>query len=272
MIVIHRISLRPTEKQRNALQELGVKLPAGVALPGGGPPHVAFDVEESHPNWDALERLFREWDVGDFVSTRFSTDEVSAAKWLELVPEWHHGYPQPEQNFGFLETTYDQADWCAECGMGLKQKAPFRMKGEPKWGRRGVLQLNWVFDEFFVTPEVWSGIFEPRGVGCRPVMNVKGAPLKTVVQLVVTEEVGIVTEGLAPERCAKCGRVKFKPATRGFFPSLTTLPTGAIARTKEAFGSGAAAHNRVLISQDLARALTAGGVRGAELKPVAEST
>lgn len=124
MIVIHRISLRPTEKQRSALQELGVKLPAGVALPGGGAPHVAFDVEESHPNWDALDRLFREWDVGDFVSTRFSADEVSAAKWLELVPEWHHGYPQPEQDFGFLATTYDLADWCAECGMGSSRRRP----------------------------------------------------------------------------------------------------------------------------------------------------
>ena len=102
-------------------------------------------------------------------------------------------------------------------------------------------------------------------------MNVKGTPLKTVVQLVVTEEVGLATDGLAHERCANCGRVKYRPVTRSFFPALTTLPTGAIARTKEAFGSGAAAHNRVLISQDLARALTAGGVRGAELKPVAES-
>ena len=42
-------------------------------------------------------------------------------------------------------------------------------------------------------------------------------------------------------------------------------------RTAEYFGSGAQADQRVLISQDLARALTAGGVRGAELKPVAES-
>ncbi len=48
------------------------------------------------------------------------------------------------------------------------------------------------------------------------------------------------------------------------------VPTVPLVRTAEYFGSGAQADQRVLISQDLARALTAGGVRGAELKPVTE--
>ena len=272
MRFIHRIGLSATPSQLRELEALGVaaRRPAGTGLPGDSLTFVAFDVDEAHPNWSTLRLLFDKWKVSDFLTTEFTKHEMESARWLELVPDWHHGYPQPEQDFGFLGTTYDLADWCAECGIGLKQKAPFQMKGELKWGRRGILQLNWIFDEFFVTPEVWSGIFEPRGVACRPVVNVKGAPLKTVVQLVIAEEVGIATHGLAPERCAKCRRVKYRPVTRGFFPALTTLPTSAIARTKEAFGSGAAAHNRVLISQELAQALTADGVRGASLKPVAE--
>jgi hypothetical protein len=272
MRFIHRIGLSATSSQLRELEALGVaaRRPVGTALPGDSLTFVAFDVDEAHPNWSRLRLVFEEWKVSDFLTTQFTKHEVESAKWLEFVPDWYHGYPQPEQDFGFLETTYDLADWCAECGMGLKQKAPFQMKGEPKWGRRGILQLNWVFNEFFVTPEVWSGIFEPRGVVCRPVMSVKGLPLKSVLQIVVAEEVDIATDGLVPERCAKCGRVKYRPVTRGFFPALTTLPKSAIARTKQAFGSGAAAHERVLISQDLARALAAGGVRGASLKPVAE--
>ena len=51
----------------------------------------------------------------DFLSKRFFADEVSTAKWLELIPDWHHGYPQPEQDFGFPKTTYDLANWCADC-------------------------------------------------------------------------------------------------------------------------------------------------------------
>lgn len=269
MVVVHRVSLRATEAQRRKLQALGVTVPVGVVLPGGGDPHVAFDVDEDHPNWDALQRLFREWDAGDFVSTKFSKKEVEAAKWLNLVPDWHHGYPQPDElEFGYLHTTYDLSEWCDACGIGLKQKAPFQMKSEPKWGRRAILQLNWVFDEYFVTPEIWSSVFKPRGIAGRPVTNAKGAELKTVVHLVVEEQVGIVTDGLTPEQCAKCGRVKYRPVTRGFFPALTTRSTGAIVKTREYFGSGAAAHKRVLVSQDLARALVAAKVRGASFWPV----
>lgn len=271
MVIVHRISLRATESQRRELQALGITLPPGIVLPGEGDPLVAFDVEEAHPHWKALEQLLRHWDAGDSVSTRFAKAEIEAARWLNLVPEWHHGYPQPgedELGFGYRQATYDLTDWCDQCGIGMRQKAPFQMKSEPKWGRRGILQLNWVFDEYFVTPEIWSSVFRPHGIGCQPVMNTKRAELKAVVQLVVEEAVGLVTEGLASERCTKCQRVKYLPVTRGAFPALTTKPTRGMVKTKEYFGSGAAAHQRVLISQALAQAFTAAKVRGASFWPV----
>jgi hypothetical protein len=270
MIVVHRISIRASEKQGNALEKLGVKLPPGNTLPGGGAPHIVFDVEENHPNWHALERLFHEWDVGDFVMTRFSADEISAASWLELVPDWHHGYPQPDEDFGFLRVTYDLGSFCTVCGMGLRQKAPFQMKREPKWGRRSIMQLNWVFGEYFVTPSIWSAVFAPRGVGRRPVTNRKGVELTTVVQLVVEEEVGVATDGLASEACAICGRVKYLPVTRGFFPALRTRPAGSMVKTREHFGSGASAHPCVLVSQELRRAMHEASMRGASFMPVAD--
>jgi hypothetical protein len=207
MLVVHRISLRATEAQRRKLQSLGVQVPAGVVLPGGGDPHVAFDIGEDHPHWDTLRELLHEWDTGDLVSTTFSNAEIETAHWLVPVPDWHHGYPEPsEKDLGYRQATYDLSEWCSSCGIGLKQKAPFQMKGEPKWGQRGILQLNWVFGEYFVTPEVWSSVFKPHGIACRMVTNTKGAELKTVVQLVVDEEVAIMTEGLTPERCVTCGR------------------------------------------------------------------
>jgi hypothetical protein len=93
--------------------------------------------------------------------------------------------------------------------------------------------------------------------------------LKTVVQLVVEKEVGIVTGGLVSERCPKCDRVKYPPVTRGFFPAITTArPTRAIVKTREYFGSGAAAHKRVLVSQEVARAMVTAQVRGASFWPV----
>jgi len=268
MMIVHRISLRATKKQLLRLRAMGVSVPEGTILPGGGDPHVAFDVGEDHPNWATIEHLIRKWDASDLVSTKFSKEELATAAWLDLVPDWHHGYPQPEQDLGYLRVTYDLSDWCGKCGIGLRQHAPFRMRSEPKWGRRSVLQLNWVFDEFFVTPEAWSSAFKPHGIACRPVLSMKGDPLQSVVQIVVEEEVGITTEGLTADQCPNCMRVKYLPITRGLFPRLTATPTGSISRTKEYFGSGASAHRRVLVSQRVARGMITAAVRGASFWPV----
>ncbi len=270
MRFVHRIGLSATPSQLRELEGLGVaaRRPTGTALPGDSLSFVAFDVDEEHPNWSKLRLLFERWKVSDFLTTEFTKEEVEAARWLNLVPDWHHGYPQPDEDFGYRRATYDLTDGCDACGIGMKQKAPFQMKGEPKWGRRAILQLNWVFDEYFVTPEIWSSVFKPRGIACRPVTNTKGTELKTVVQLVVEEEVGIVPDWLTSERCTKCGRVKYRPVTRGFFPALAASPTRAIVKTSEYFGSGAAAHKRVLVSHELARALVAVKVRGASYWPV----
>jgi hypothetical protein len=213
--------------------------------------------------------LFQQWEAGDFISTKFSKKELAEAQWLELVPDWHHGYPQPnEEAFGYREATYELTGFCERCGIGMKQRAPFQLKAEPKWGRNGILQLNWVFDEYFVTPQAWRTLFKPRGIACRPVLNTKGVELETVVQLRIEEEVGIVTEGLAREQCPSCGRMRYLPVTRGPFPASTSEPTRVMVKTREYFGSGAAAHQRVLVSRELAHALVVARVRGASLRPV----
>jgi hypothetical protein len=97
----------------------------------------------------------------------------------------------------------------------MPQVAPFQMTGEPAWGRNFILQLNWVFDEFFVTPQLWQTVFEPPGVRMRPVLGARGQELSTVVQLVADEVVPAATDGMPIERCGGCGRVKELPVTRG---------------------------------------------------------
>ena len=146
------------------------------------------------------------------------------------------------------------------------------MKAEPKWGRNSILQLNWVFDEYFVTPALWAEVFRPRAIGYRPVTTRKGTELATVVQLVVSEEVDVITQGLAREPCANCGRTKYRPVVRGESAPLATEPVGHMARTKQFFGSGASAHRGVIVSQELAAALRELNVRGASVRPVAQRT
>jgi len=261
MQLIHRISISSSPEIRAELARIGIVADANGL--------VSFELDESHESWPMLQRWIADRKPIDIIVTKFSKQELTHASWLELVPDWHYGYPQPNEDvFGYRGVTYNLSDYCLQCGTGLKQKAPFQMKAEPKWGRNGIFQLNWVFDEYFVTPEVWANIFESHGINCRPVLNTKGAELKSVVQLVISEEVDIDTDGLLQEKCTTCGRVKYLPITRGKFPPLMSKPIGHIVKTKQYFGSGASANKRVLISQDITQALLAENVRGASMRPV----
>lgn len=263
MKIVHRISENMNAADCQALGRLGISIGEGInGL-------VTFEVSEDHEHWPAIAAWTKQRQAFDYVSTKFSKQEVAQAEWLVLWPSSHHGYPQPdEDNNGYLQATYDLKDYCEICGTGLKQKDPFQMKGEPKWGRNGILQMNWVFDQFFVTPEVWAAAFKPHGVECRPVTNRKGVELKTVVQLDVSEEVATRMEGLPGDVCKRCGRMKYLPVVRGPYPPLTASPKAAMVWSRDYFGSGASAHHAVMISQKLWKALAEAKVFGISVEPV----
>jgi hypothetical protein len=262
MQIVHRISIASSPEVRRELASIGIVV--------GADGLVTFEFDEAHGSWPALERWIATRRPVDIVTTRFAAREIDGAKWLYLVPDWHWGYPQPkEEDFGYLEATYDLSDYCRNCGVGLKQKAPFQLKGEPKWGRNSILQLNWVFDEYFVTPKLWADVFQHQGIGYRPVLNRKLEELKTVVQLDIREEVSIITDGLAKETCVACGRDKYLPIARGYPPPLASEPSANMVRTKQYFGSGASAYHRVLMAQGLARTTREKKVRGASMEPIA---
>lgn len=259
MQIVHRVSLQSSPQIRRELAAMDIL----VAAEG----FIGFDVEESHPNWPKLERWMKARGVTGLVTTRFTAAEIEQARWSELSATGHHGYPQPEDDYKNL--TYDDSSYCKVCGTGLVQKAPFRMRKEPKWARDSILQLNWVFDEYFVAPELWREVFEPNGIPCRPVTNTKGAELSTIVQLDVREEVDISTAGLKAQACATCGREKFLSVTGGYFPRVVSESRADMVKTRQYFGSGASASHAVLVSQRLCRVLRDRKVRGVEYSPAA---
>ncbi len=258
----HRITIDSTPTIRRELAKLGIVV--------GASGFVAFEVDESHEAWPALKEWIVRRDASDFVGTHFTDEEIAAARWLVLGSDWLNGYPQPDNDGGFKAVTYELKDCCGECFVGKRQKASFRLKAEPKWGRRSLFRLHWIPGEFFVKPELWRKVFQPRGIGCRSVHNRNGAELKTVVQLVIEEEVALRSaEGLKQERCMRCGQVKHRHGGRGFFPPLASEPLAPLARTREWFGSGWEAGGKVLISQELFQVLKTEQVRGVWGWPVA---
>jgi hypothetical protein len=85
---------------------------------------------------------------------------------------------------------------------------------------------------------------------------------------VVTDEVEIDARGLPAENCPTCGRVKYLPTSRGFFPAVLGEPT-SLARTIQYFGSGGSAFRPIVARQEIARALSEGKVQGVTVRPVA---
>lgn len=255
MQIVHRISFASSAERQKELAGLGVF----VADHG----FVAFDVDENHDAWPALREWIARHRALDVASTRFSRSELADARWLELGAE---PLPLPEDDSTYRRPTYDLSAWCWQCGIGRRQRAPFQIRAEAI-GEREIFRVYGILDELFVTRDVWSNVFAHFGVGAWPVIGSNGKELGSVVQLAVEEEVGVVTSGLASEQCQRCDRIKYVVPDDGPFPSLTIEPVQAIARTREHFGAGPRADQRIVVSQELATAIAAAHLRGMQLRP-----
>jgi hypothetical protein len=196
-------------------------------------------------------------------------------RWYHLYATGHFGYPQPED--GYALATYDST-YCYRCGIGSVQRIPFRFRSEPNARHSQFLQLNWVFDEFFVRPEVVAGMKEAgiTGVAFGPALHNKtGRTLETIRQLMVLSVVSAALDvvGLQPVTCKTdneegppwsgggqpryppdypyCGRIKYHwPQTRALrFRPQPFASTPDIVKSFEWFGSGGSASRAVLVSE-----------------------
>jgi len=232
---------------------------------------VTFEVDEGDASWPKVKTLIEQWNPADFVRTDFSEHERITASFLQMFAG-QNGYPQPEDDFSYRNATYDLKEYCPTCGIGKKQIAPFRMKGEPRWGKKSVFQLNWIYDDFFVQPTIWEEVFRPLGIGRIAVIDHRsGNELQTVVQLELktVAKSALLLDGSCPaEICAACGREKHLPISRGFFPAFASDPEFQIGRTQELFGSGASAWHATIVSQAVYKALNAHKIVGLGFHPL----
>ncbi len=264
MRILHKIGLRASEE--DVLRLAKIAIPASIG-------EILFEIDESSPHWPDIKSMIRGREVFESVRTEFTADEIKSAHWLKLFPTWHHGYPQPEDSY--VQETYSSDGHCRRCGIVPSQVAPFRMRAEPKWGRRSVMQLNWIFDEFFVHREVWDQKFAPLGFAALEVIHHKtGRPLETVVQwdLRSSDQAVLQMSDSTATYCEACERPKYLPHVRGCFPSFThrRTPLATVYRSAQWFGSGASARRAILISQQVRKALGGEDVRGWGHYPVCE--
>ena len=264
MKIVHRITVNIDARTAELLARCGVQPPSNGVF--------SFEIAEDDPRWPSLGTALTALDAVDLVWTKPTQQEVAAASHLLMEGQWQYGYPMPDNDAGYLSVTYDLARYCAVCGCGAVQMAPFRMVREPKWGSRGVLQLNWVFDEFFVRPDVWEAVFRPFGVEAGVVLAHKsGRKLESVVQLLPPiADAQLTIPGSTNSTCGACGQRKYTPWTRGCFPAFRTPQQGAMVRTREYFGSGARCYRGVVVSKNVRQRLHKMTIRGCSFLPMCE--
>jgi len=238
--------------------------------------YLYVDIAEDHPRWDEVVELTARHDIPcTQITTEFTKKELDIAGFLRLGTHWHVGYPMPDDDFGYRKYTYDLRGYCSSCALGKIQKMPFRIKREPQWGKRHFTQLYWVYDEFFVQPDIWEQYLKPFGITCRPVIHHKtNKELETVVQIEITElaesRLDTDAEGMEPQICDQCGQIKYCPFVRGFFPNFLKPENGTLFKTHEYFGSGGCAYRSVIISAELYRVIKDNKLKGLTFMPLAQ--
>lgn len=244
MKIMHQIFRNWSSNEVVALKELGIDVNEGLQ---------SLIVEEDERYW-RLKPLLDSWYAPDMVGTRFSDQDFENASFLMALPDWQTGYPQPESGFGYLRLTYDLKQYCPNCGAGAHQNAPFRLKKEPKWGKKKLFMLYWVYDEIFVKKDVYERVFLPLGIESRPVLLHRPEKIiESTVQLVIPESrVSLNLDSYALETCEQCKQKKYLPITKGYFPPFLgdSLPPD-LSKSREYYGSGGSASKWILISKAL---------------------
>jgi hypothetical protein len=241
---------------------------------------VYCEMPEDDPRWGNVGTLLHEYASSEHriwhrTWTEFTQQERDAAKSLSVGPCWTRGYPEPSdvaavpgtRYLPYFAATYDLRTYCEVCLAGARQNASFRMKAEPVWGRRSILQLNWVPDELFVKTEVYDAIFRPFGIENQPVLRHKtGAKLDSVVQLSIPQEVTLDVAASRHTTCVRCGRDKYAPVCRGFFPSPLDV-VSSMSKSREYFGVTETAFKAILVASPIYEKIRDAGLKGVEFQP-----
>ena len=293
----HRIALRDDDRFWLEIDRLGLHYDRGDSNNVLRLAINVLNVTEDQPEWPEVERLVAIFcSGGHSVSNLFTKAELDTAKWLHLSALGHHGYPQPEENFGYQEATYDVREFCPTCGIGGTQKAPFRIRTEFKASRSQIVQLNWVFDEFFLRNQAREGLRSAGITGIRylaPMLHKANRQCERVAQMVVKVELPPALDpvGLQPVTCkaeneewqamqrrrpfeseklSHCGRLKYHYTHKGPYRFDGDAFAGApdVVKSHEWFGSGASAHRLVIVSQRFRQTVIASNWLGVLFEPI----
>jgi len=241
MKIKHHISKNWSENQIKIMNELGV-------FPKKGFTSIQIDDDL----YLKLKPHLSLWNIQSIAYPEFTKKELKDSLLSAKNSGYEHGYPMPSMDFGYLKLTYDLSDYCSKCGIGKKQKDSFYLKNIPPKGKKKIFSIGWIHDELFVEKDIYNEIFEPIGIKKRDVLNYKNKTVfNEIVQLIIPQtNESLKIKNNPIEKCTDCNKWKYTPMPSGFYPKYKN-EKNQIFKSKEYFGSGASAFNRIFISKKL---------------------
>lgn len=247
-----------------------------------------FYLYEDIPNFREVKTEIDKYDVQPQIATYYEKSDIDNAKWF-IISTGEYQYPQPESGFGYLEATFNLDDYCALCGIGKNQKAPFRLKSEPKQYNNQFWGLHWEYESVFVRQETKSILEKEQIKGIhfsQAVLHKKNTVINGFYQLHIDT---ILNEGFdsyntkritckvnneeggntdASSMC--CGRAKFRhPMIGGYLFDIGVFDTGFdIVNSLEYFGSGRSASRLQIVSKRFKQIVDENKLKGPKFTPV----
>ncbi|OJW01550.1 MAG: hypothetical protein BGO52_13765 [Sphingobacteriales bacterium 44-61] len=246
---IHKIFSDWNITQIIILEKFGVKVEEG---------YDSFILEEGEV-YNSLKPYLDKWHVRNDTISQFSDQDLNNADRLVLRDVWANSYPMPDGDGGYKKLTYEDTDYCTECGVGLLQKEPFRLKKEPNWGNKKIFSLNWIYDELFVERSFYETLLKGYEIEAKPVLLYKkDTIIDSVLQLVIPiTSASLQLDSYAFEVCKSCGRKRYALINHGFFPPFEEHSDESrhLFKSNEYFGTGANARRYIFISSELRKQL-----------------
>lgn len=228
--------------------------------------------------YDSLINTLKELNVdyGEFKRFVYSKKEIESAELLYAIQNAYCGYPQPDDDFGYIKVSYDLNSGCPNCSHGLLQNRPLRTL-KPKMGSNDIAALHWEY-EFIITSRL-KNIIEQEGLtGCEfwPVIDHrKNIDRDDVYQLYIAGrmppmsiETYFTIEDLR-KPCILCGRSKSIIAKgQKVYDRATLGDIKDFNRTQEWLGGGYSVHQVPIVSKRVYDVFNKNKIRGVRFEPV----
>jgi hypothetical protein len=293
MKIIHRVSFHPKHhpKAKKRFLQLGIELEE--LFMHGDPKYslgCSFDISEDEPVWPQASETIKKYNIPTIPRVEFTKEEVLSAEWVSINPIYFDEdlYPEPhEEHQSWQKASFDYENTCYECGIGLRQKAPIRLKREPNLKDNDFISIFWIY-AIFARPEVLDIMMKNNITGFEsfPAINHSSdMSLKTIKQMKIINELppALIADNLKradAERMTTnnsfthepypCGHVKYYGTDsvvmkykREIFANCPDL-----VRTSEWFGTGHAALQLVLASSKFVELYFDKGWKGLSLSPI----